>query len=469
MHLDRLFYPRSVAVIGASAGAGGGRLPFVQALQLAGYQGPLYPVNPRHKEINGLPAFSSIDDLPDGVDLSIVATPVHQSLDILRAAARKKFKFIHFFTSGFGEAGNRDLEAELLAEARRGGVRIIGPNCIGVHCTGSRLSFGHMPQETSPGSVAFLGQSGGITTNFMSMALARKIWLNKVVSYGNQIDLAVEDYIEYFARDDHIRIIACYIEDIKNPSRFLSVLGETTAKKPVIILKGGKTDQGSRAAASHTGAMASNDSIWTAAVRQHGAILVENLERMMSLVMLGTTDRVPAGKRVGFLGAGGGVAVLFADIAVPAGLHMPELQQETQRRILEKIKDVNTSTANPVDLGAFGFDLAVMSHTMKALDDDEGIDIIIPYFSVDYIARVEVFLNVTNSERTLLEMAQDIKKPVIPILTRFTDDNLDIERTRISTYSTLRKAGFPVFPNIQEAVHTLQSYFWWLDRMKNIR
>ncbi|MCK9229856.1 MAG: CoA-binding protein [Syntrophales bacterium] len=469
MNLDRLFYPRSVAVIGASAGSGGGRIPYLQVLQLTGYQGSLYPVNPKYKEISCLPVYSSIDELPDGVDLTIVATPIHQSLDILRSAVRKKFKFIHFFTSGFGETGNRKLEDELVAEARRGGVRIIGPNCIGVHCTESRLSFGHMPQETSPGSVAFLAQSGGITSSFMSMALARKTWINKVVSYGNQADLTVEDYIEYFAQDPGIKLIACYIEDIKNHSRFLSVLRRTTATKPVIILKGGTTDHGSKAAASHTGAMASNNTIWAAAARQHGAILVDNLERMMSLVMLGTTDRVPAGNRVGFLGAGGGVAVLFADMAINAGLLMPELQAKTQERILERIRDVNTSTTNPVDLGAFGFDLAIMSHTMKALDDDEEIDIIIPYFSVDYIAQAEAILNVTNSEKTILEMAGDIKKPVIPILMRFTDDNLDIERIRISTYSTLREAGFPVFPNIQEAVYTLRSFFWWLDRRENIR
>ncbi|MDD5476164.1 MAG: CoA-binding protein, partial [Syntrophales bacterium] len=405
MSLDRLFYPNSVAVIGASASLGGGKIPYFHVIKGAGFQGSIYPVNPRHKEINGTPAFSSIDDLPDGIDLTIVAAPLRQSVDIIRSAARKKFKFVHFFTSGFGESGNREMEEELLREARAGGVRIIGPNCIGVHCSESRVNFGYIPREEPPGPSAFLGQSGGITANFMSMATTRKIPVNKVVSYGNQIDVAAEDFLDYFARDDSIRIIACYIEDIKEPARFLSVLKYATEKKPVIILKGGKTDQGSKAAASHTGALAGDYKIWSSAMRQHGAILVDDFDQLMNLVMLGTTERLPEGRRVGFLGAGGGVSVLFADLAVKAGLLLPELEDRTQKLIMEKIRDINTSTTNPVDLGAYGFDLAVMLHTMKAFDNDDGIDFIIPSFSVAYIAQAELFLNVKNNEQTILEMA----------------------------------------------------------------
>ncbi len=463
MDLHRLFHPKSVAVIGASASLGGGKIPYFHTIRGAGFQGDIYPVNPKYSEIDGTKSYASIDDLPDEIDLTIVAAPVQHSLDIIRAAARKKFKFVHFFTSGFGETGNVQLEKELLEEARKGGVRIVGPNCVGIHCTASKLNFGYLPQEQSPGSVAFLGQSGGITGNFLSVAMTRKIWLNKVASYGNQIDLRVEDFLEYFADDDSIKLVACYIEDVKDSRKFLSALKKTTDKKPVIILKGGKTSRGFKAAASHTGAMAGNYTIWSSAARQHGAILVDDFDSMMNLVMLGVMERVPGGKRVGFLGAGGGMSVLFADLAEQAGLELPELQEITKKRILERIKDVNTSTANPVDLGAYGFDLSVMAHTMKALDEDENIDVIIPYFSVDYIASVELFLNVKNSEQTIVDMARDIEKPVIPILASFTENNLDTERVRISTFSTLRKVGFPVYPNVQDVVYTLQRYFNWIE------
>jgi acyl-CoA synthetase (NDP forming) len=464
MDLKNLFYPKSVAVIGASVSTGGGKLPYFQILQGNGYQGALYPVNPKYKEINGVKAYASIDSLPDAIDFTIVAAPVQQSIDIIKAAARKKFKFIHFYTSGFGETGDRELEEELLKEARKGGVRIVGPNCVGVHCTESKVSFGTIVQEQTSGTVAFLGQSGGVTGNFMAMATARKIMLNKVVSYGNQIDIKVEDFLDYFADEKDIRLIACYIEDIKDTGAFLKALRRTAALKPVIILKGGKTVSGSKAAASHTGAMTSDYGIWSSAVRQYGAILVDDFDQMMNLVMLGTGMKMMKGKQVGFLGAGGGVSVLFTDLAVQAGLTLPELKEKTQQMISEKIKGVNTSTMNPVDLGAFGFDLSVMSHTMKALDEDDGIDVIIPYFSVEYIMRAELFLNVKNNDQTIVDMAEEIKKPVIPILASFTEDNLDVQRTKISTFSALRKAGFPVYSKIQDAVYSIGTYFEWIAK-----
>jgi acyl-CoA synthetase (NDP forming) len=335
---------------------------------------------------------------------------------------------------------------------------------VGVYCTESKLSFGSLIQEKGPGAVAFLGQSGGITANFLSTAVTRKILLNKIVSYGNQIDLRVEDYLDYFAEDKNIRLIACYIEDIKDTREFLKALGRTTVRKPVVILKGGRTETGARAAASHTGAMASDYTIWASAVRQYGGVLVDDFDQMMNLVMFSTGRKALGGKRVGFLGAGGGVSVIFTDLALQAGLSLPELKEKTQRLISKKIKGVNTSTVNPVDLGAFGFDLKVMSHTMKALDEDDGIDVIIPYFSVEYIMRSEIFLNVKNSEQTFFDMAEEIKKPIIPVLSCITEDSLEVERSRISTFSALRKAGFPVYPRIQDAVYSIGIYWEWVAK-----
>jgi len=184
----------------------------------------------------------------------------------------------------------------------------------------------------------------------------------------------------------------------------------------------------------------------------------------MYLTMLGAAEKIPQGKRVGFLGAGGGICVLFSDLAVQSGLVLPELSLLAQQTISEKIMGVNTSTVNPVDLGAFGFDLNVMLHTMKAMDEDDGIDVIIPYFSIEYIMRAEIFLNVKNSEDTIMEMARQIKKPVVPILSSFVEDDLEAERTRISTFAALRKAGFPVYTKIQDAVYAIGTYYEWVAR-----
>ncbi len=466
MNLEALFYPQSVAVIGASDNLGGGKVPYFQILQMNGYAGRLYPVNPSRTEVSGVKAYPSIDDLPEPVDYALVAAPVEQSIDIVKAAVRKGIKFIHFFTSGFGETGNLQMEKDMIREARKGHLRIIGPNCIGVQCFESKLSFKLLNEQEEPGAIAFLGQSGGITSSFVAMATTRHIWLNKVVSYGNQIDLRVEDYLEYLADDDRIRLIAFYVEDIKNVAGFLKTLKRTTTRKPVLILKGGRTEEGSKAAASHTGAMASNYTIWSAAVRQHGGLLVDDFDQLMNLAMLGTAKKLPNGRRVGFLGAGGGVSVLFADLAVAAGIELPELGPRAQQMISEKIRGVNTSTTNPVDLGAFGFDLNVMLHTMQAMDQDDNIDVIIPYFDVEYLIQAEMILQIKNSADTIMKMAECIRKPVIPVLISFLENNLEAERIRIDTFNSLRKAGFPVYGTIQEAVYAIEKYFEWVEKRK---
>jgi acyl-CoA synthetase (NDP forming) len=180
--------------------------------------------------------------------------------------------------------------------------------------------------------------------------------------------------------------------------------------------------------------------------------------------MLGTAIKLPRGRRMGFMGAGGGISVLFSDLAVAAGLELPEVSEKTQQMISGKIRGVNTSTTNPVDLGAYGFDLNVMLHTMKALDQDKNIDVIVPYFSVEYIMHAETFLKVTNSADTFMEMAKQVKKPVIPVLSCFLENDLEAERVRIQTFNALRKAGFPVYPTIQEALYAIETYFEWAEK-----
>ena len=463
MGLKRLFYPESIAVLGASPNMGGGKIPYLQVMQMLGYRGTLYPVNPKYNNISGLQSYPSIDDLPEGVDLVIASVPAAEALNTVKAAARRKVRFLHFFTSGFSEAGNRSLETELLREAAQGGTRIVGPNCIGIHCADSRVSFTPETQGDIPKEVAFFGQSGGTTSNFVGMAMARRIGLNKVVSYGNQIDVTAEDYLAYFAGDEKIRVIAGYLEDIKNPRKFLKALKEATRSKPVVILKGGMTRQGARAAASHTGALSSNHVIWSSAIQQHGGVLVDTIEGMLDFVMMAVSKRRAHGPRLGFLGAGGGVAVSFTDLAALAGLSLPELSPATQKMIGLKIRAINTSTTNPVDLGFYGFDFEVMAHTIRALAKDGNIDVIIPYFSADYIA-VAQFDKMESGPEAIIQAADEAEKPVIPVLSKFAETNMDVERVRVSVFSAFRKAGLPVYGTIQDLICATGKYLEWLNR-----
>lgn len=461
MSIHRLFFPESIAVIGASPSLGGGKMPYFQILQWGGYKGRLYPVNPKYTEINGCRVYPSIDALPEAVDLAIAGVPASMALETVQAAARRGIRFLHFFTSGFSEIGNTGLEKAMLEAARTGGTRIVGPNCIGIHCTASGISC-DVPKSpfSGVGKVAFLGQSGGMTHNFMRMAHARHLELNKIVSYGNQIDLRVEDYLEYLSEDDTVKVIASYIEDIKDGRRFMEALQRTAARKPVIILKGGITEQGARAAASHTGAMAARQEIWSALMRQHGGIEAVNFEQMVDLTMMAIAERTPAGTRIGFLGAGGGTSVLFTDLSTLAGLTLPELNEQAQKKIASRISNVNTSTTNPVDLGFYGFDFTIMAHTIEAMAEDENIDVIIPYFSLDFITSFQKD-QIESGPHAIVEAARAVGKPVIPILSQFTENVLDIEEVRIRMFSIFREAGLAVYRTPQDAISSIHGYLKW--------
>ncbi|MEA2101467.1 MAG: CoA-binding protein [Thermodesulfobacteriota bacterium] len=461
MELRRLFYPESIAVIGASPNIGGGKMPYYQILQMAGYSGRLYPVNPKYDEIEGTQVYHSIDDLPEAVDFIIASVPSMHALDIVKQACRNKAGFIHFFTSGFSEIGEVEIEDAMLDVAREHGLRIVGPNCIGVHCTESGVSCDLPRQWQSPGDVGFLSQSGGMTNNFMRMANSRKIQLNKLVSYGNQMDLKVEDYLEYLAQDDDVRAIAAYIEDIKDGRRFIQALKDTSRHKPLIILKGGVTSQGAKAAASHTGAMAGHFEIWSAVMRQFGCIEVDTFEHMIDMLVLATASRIPDGHRIGFLGSGGGTSVLLTDMAALSGLELPELDSITQEQIASRISNVNTSTVNPVDLGFYGFDFDIMAHTMSVMDTDDNIDMILPYFSMDFITSFEKS-DVSEGALKIAETINRMNKPVIPILSKFTED-VEIERTRIAFYNILRAEGIPVYQTIQDAIYSISGILRWVD------
>ena len=249
--LEHLFHPRSVAVVGASTsqGPGGG---FVTAIQEMGYQGALYPVNPKAEEIQGLKCYPSLLDVPGEVDYVISSVPARIVPQLVEDSAAKGAKAVHFFTAGFSETGEADragMEAHLLARARELGLRLIGPNCMGLYCPESGLSFmPGMPKE--PGPVGMVSQSGANAGEFCRTGGVRGLRISKAISYGNALDLNESDFLEYLGQDTKTEIIVGYIEGVKDGQRFLRALRAAATAKPVIILKGGQTEAGARATAS---------------------------------------------------------------------------------------------------------------------------------------------------------------------------------------------------------------------------
>lgn len=450
MDLDRLFYPQSVAIVGASPNPGSGKLPYYQLILAAGYKGSVYPVNPSYQAIDQAKVYPSLAEIPEPVDFVIFSVPARAVMENLDIAIELEIPFVHFFTSGFSEAGNSALEAEMMARAQGTPTRIVGPNCFGVFCWESGITFSYRVQQSEPGSVAFLGQSGSLTDLFLVVANSRGIPVNKAVSYGNQIDLKVEEYLAYLAEDEQIDTIAAYIEDIKNGAAFHESLKKAATRKQVIIMRGGNTEMGSRAASSHTGAMMKGGAVFPAILKQAGGIVARSFEEMLDIVMISTAPIKPTGNRVGYVGGGGGISVIAADACSEIGLTMPALEPETVEHIREKTADVNTSFSNPVDLGAFGYNHTTLMEIIGIMDQDPNIDMLIPQFIIGMFPKEP-----SIDDETVVEMLKGLQKPVFAILTTFSEHHQAHQAAKSEMFHLFRRAGVPVFNTIHEITAVL--------------
>ena len=256
--LEEILHPKSIAVAGASDNPDAQGYSFTCHLLDYGYRGKIYPVNPRHSEILGIKAYSRIRDIPGPVDYVISAVPASAVLDMLDDCAQKGVKCVHLFTARFSETGRQEaaaLEQEILEKARKFGIRLIGPNCMGVYYPREGMSFGYdFPREQ--GSVGLVAQTGGGAAIVINVASMRGVRFSKVISYGNALDFNECDYLDYFSQDPETKIILMYIEGVKDGRRFFNSLRRAAAAKPVVILKGDRGKSGARAIASHTASLA---------------------------------------------------------------------------------------------------------------------------------------------------------------------------------------------------------------------
>ncbi|MDZ4247002.1 MAG: CoA-binding protein, partial [Dehalococcoidia bacterium] len=357
-NMDLLFNPSSVAIIGASKyeKSGGGIL--LKSILEGNYQGKVFPINKRESEIKGLKVYPSILDVPHEVDVALVAVPASGSIEVLNQCKEKGVRFAIVHTSGFGELGDggKELEKQLVKIARSGGPRIIGPNCMGVFSPGSRFNTAipFVTPEFESGSISFVGQSGWATENTILHGHERGLHFNKVVSIGNQSDIGIEDLLEYFAFDHDTKVIGCYVEGLRRPKEFVKLAAEISRLKPVVVWKGGKSNQGVAAVRSHTGSLAGNNMVFEAAMKSAGVISVRNIDELTDTLVAMSGPLLPAGNRVGMLSSGGAASVACADACETAGLELPRLSVEAQqemKKILLPVAPALPDTANPVDVG----------------------------------------------------------------------------------------------------------------------
>ncbi len=376
-----LFEPRSVAVVGVPRGPKVGQI-FLQGLLNPGYKGPIYPINPHADEICGLRCYPSVTELPEAPDLAVLVLPAEPAIDAMRDCAAKGVKVAALFTSGFSEAGDdegRQREADLLAAARSGPqpVRILGPNCMSVYVPKTGLSmFPGLPADV--GNIAFVSQSGSLCTFVIGIGHNRGLAYSKVVSIGNQADLGAADFFEYLADDPETAVIGSYLEGTKDGRRLFRALERAASKKPVVIWKAGRTSGGARAANSHTGALAGESRVWSAMLRQVGALVAHDLDETLDLLIAARLIPRSSGPRIAILAGPGGPAVSATDACEENGLAVAQLSAGTQEVLRGIIPRSGTSVKNPIDMGLMVLATAETYYrATAAAADDPGVDAIV--------------------------------------------------------------------------------------------
>jgi acyl-CoA synthetase (NDP forming) len=354
-NLAAVFAPRGVAIIGASEDAAkwGGSL--MRNLLDGGYAGSVYPVNPRGGTIFGLPAAASLDDLPGGaVDLAIVALGAAQAAAVVEACGRRGMPAVMVIAAGFGEAGSEGvcLEHDLSSAATAGGVTLVGPNCMGVLANSARLNaVGFVSLTPESGPLSVVSQSGNIGTQLLMAAERRGVGIEKFISTGNQALTDANDVLEHLADDRHTGVVVMYVEGLGDGRRFYEVARRTTPTKPVVVMRGGLTAYGRRAASSHTGAMAGSAEVFRAAARQAGVIVAADPDEALDIAACLAYVPLPLGRRVAVVTLGGGWGVLTADALAGSDLRLADLPAEVIAGIDELLPPY-WSRGNPVDLVA---------------------------------------------------------------------------------------------------------------------
>ena len=307
--LDPIFKPASVAVIGASNAPGRWGYDIMTCiLSLSQFRGKLYPIHPKDKDILGVKAYPKITDVPEPVDLAVIVVNAGQAVDVFRQCVEKKVGGAVIITAGFAEIGAEGaaLQEALAMLSKQSGIPFVGPNCMGIwtSAVGLNLCFFKMVQ---PGPIAFISQSGTMGDYLFDMSQAKKYGFAKFVSSGNQASLNVSDYLEYMADDDDTKVVVLYLEGVKDGRRFIAAAKKTTKKKPVLVYKIGQTEEGARAASTHTASLTGSSELFDAACKQAGVIMCDNMLEMFDFAEALGHQPLPSGNRIGVASGGGGV------------------------------------------------------------------------------------------------------------------------------------------------------------------
>ncbi len=464
---EPIFYPKSIAVVGASSNEQKTGTRWVKALISAGFPGKVYPVASGGGSVCGLEIFSNLRLVPGEVDYVIVSIPRESVLELLDDCAAKKVKAVQFFTAGFSETGKpqwRELERQMVRKARQNGIRIIGPNCIGVYCPEHKIPCGpsSVGRIGTSGSVGFVSQSGGIADKLIEIGIARSINYSKGVSFGNGVDLDASDFLQYLAADPKTAVIGAYLEGVGNGRRLFNTMKEVARSKPLVIWKGGRTEIGAQAAMSHTGSLASSAAVWSAAIEQAGAVEVHSLEELSDSLLILQQLRCWQGNNVAIIGGlgggGGGISVSASDSCMEAGLKLPPLSSKTREELANLVGEVGSILRNPVDLSSAQFGgSSTLFQAIELVAKDPGIELVLVQEDVDIILKYASREKIESINDFLIELRGKQDKPLVLVLPPGS-----AEPERLDMEQKLLEASIPVFPTMRraaKAIFAINKYF----------
>jgi len=464
---EKAFDPRAVAFVGISRNSSGGTHSFLPAangfmlrLIKRGYKGKIYPINPKLDQVVGLKVYPDLVSLPEPVDLVVVAVPARVVPSVLEDCIAAGAKNVHLYTAGFEETGledGRKLAIQVKEIIHRGGLNVIGPNCMGLYVPAAGVSM--WPEgDTEGGHVAFVSQSGRLAQDYAEHAQYRGIKFSKSISFGNGYGLDESDFLEYLVDDPDTRAIGLYLEGVANGRRFAKMVKRINRVKPVVVWKGGLTEAGTKAARSHTGSLAGQQRVWDAFYRQTGALKATSLEEMADAHIAFMNLPPPRGRRVAHFGVGGGSSVASADIYARAGLQVPTLSPEVRRELQSYIAPAGTSVRNPLDISGIMRDTSTIRRTLENVASDPLVDILVvaQHWLMVWFTRGKV---VPTLAEYLADFVRENRygKPLVAVTRNWTENPegrgwiMDLERA-------LLEAGIPTYPTEERAAKALAKY-----------
>jgi acyl-CoA synthetase (NDP forming) len=448
---------RSVAIVGISSRMG---YYWIHSMIQWPHDLKLWLVSKGEQEALGRKVYQSLSEVPEKIDYAIISVPYKYVADVVKECAAKGAKGATIFTSGYSELGTEEgkqREKELGQIVRGLPMRVLGPNCMGLLYP--KLGFAFMPTvKRGPGNVGFLSQSGGVAIATYTGGVESGLGFSKVFSFGNQIDITASEILDYFETDSETEAVGAYLEGAKDGKALVESLKRFAAKKPIVILKGGRSQEGTRVVSSHTGALAGNNELWAAAFRQANVPTVTTLEDLEATLSVFSKCPVPRSNSVGMVTISGGTSVIYTDLCIERGLKVPRTSPETVTKLKEIIKDVGTGIGNPVDMAADYYQDQTTSEVIRLVGADPAFDSIIIEADVHNIHQVATIMNALDVMPDFWKALAKASRQVVetnrkPVLVAVPEVAYPEQRT--ATWNTFVNEGLPVFRNVGEAVAAL--------------